>query len=185
MIENQVTIYGVKEALAELGQIDKKARWAAVNQIKASSSGLVAMATETYPSEAELQNQLSGTVHKGRTGYSKTKADRGVRVQVGGRRTRQGSPLVTLVQKDSGAMIYSMAGMRDGRAGKPSGPDRLGRKRQKSQSDAYMRNLQRGFGQGQRGMWKAYSKIYKAAEGDLMDALKQVAASVNRKIVTK
>jgi hypothetical protein len=183
VIDSRIEIYGLKEALNELAQIDKKARWAAINSLKAASSKLVAMAADTFPSDAAVEDQLRGAVHKGRTGYQQNAAKRNVKVKVGGRRTRQGEPVITIVQQDAGAAIFSVAGMRDGKEGKPLGPDRLGRKRQASQSKAYIRNLQRGFGQGQRGIWRAYKPIMKEAEGELMEAIRRVAAKVNRKIV--
>lgn len=183
MIDARIEIYGLKEALLELQTIAPKARWAAVNSLKAASSTLVGLATETYPSDSAVADQLKGAVHKGRSGYQQTRATRNVKVKVGGKRTSQGEPVITLVQSDSGAAIFSVAGMRDGSRGKPMGPDRLGRKRQKIQSETYVRKLQQGFGQGQRGMWKNYKAILKEAEGELMDAIRKVAAKVNRKIV--
>jgi len=172
VIDARIEIYGLKEALLELQTIAPKARWAAVNSLKAASSTLVSLATETYPSDSAVTDQLKGAVHKGRTGYQQTRATRNVKVKVGGKRTSQGEPV-----------IFSVAGMRDGSKGKPMGPDRLGRKRQKIQSETYVRKLQQGFGQGQRGMWKNYKAILKEAEGELMDAIRKVAAKVNRKIV--
>lgn len=185
MIDSRIEIYGLKEALNELAQIDKKARWAAINSLKAASSKLVSMAADTFPSDAAVEDQLRGAVHKGRTGYQQNAAKRGVKVKVGGRRTRQGEPVVTLVQQDPGAMIYQVAGMRGGSQGKPNGPDRLGRKRKATQSTAYIQHLQRDFGRYQRGYWQNYKQLFEEAQGQVMDAIRRVAAQVNRKIVTK
>lgn len=187
MIDSRIEIYGLKEALYELSLIDKKARWAAVNSLKAASSKLVSMAVDTFPQDNEVKQELSGAVHRGRTGYSQSKAARGVKVKVGAKRTSKGEPVITLVQQDPGAAIFSVAGIRGGAKGKPLGPDRLGRKRQSSQSKAYIRKLEQGFplqNYTQRGMWRAYRPILKEAEGELMEAIRKVAAKVNRKIVT-
>jgi len=187
VIDSRIEIYGLKEALYELSLIDKKARWAAVNKLKGASSKLVSMAVDTFPDDNVVEQELSGAVHKGRTGYQHARASRGVKVKVGGKRTARGEPVITLVQQDPGAAIFSVAGIRGGAKGKPLGPDRLGRKRQASQSKAYLRKLDQGFpfqNYTQRGMWRAYKPILKEAEGELMAAIREVAAKVSRKIVT-
>jgi len=185
MIDSRIEIHGLKEALKELSLVDKKAKWAAVREIKTASGKLIGIAQQPYPTNGDVARRLPGAVHKGRTGYDQSKAYRGIKIKVGGRRTRQGEPVVTLVQQDPGAMIYQVAGMRGGSQGKPNGPDRLGRKRKATQSTAYIEHLQRDFGRYQRGYWQNYKQLFEEAQGQVMDAVRRVAAQVNRKIVTK
>jgi len=188
VIDARIEIYGLREALRELDAIGPRAKWAAVNQIKAASGKLVSIAERTFPDDTAVKAKLEGAVHKGRTGYRVAKARRGIKVQVGGKRTSKGEPVVTLVEKDAAAAIWSMAGMRDGAYANYYGPDRLGRARKKSQSDAYLRVLARDFtlpNYKQRGIWGASQMIYKEAHGELMEAIRKVAEKVNRRIVTK
>lgn len=177
-----IEVYGVRDALKELGQIDKKLRFKAVNKIKGASGEMLAVARSTYPDNSELQDTLPGWSTKGRLGYDKKKVDSGVTVQVGGRSFGQSYAIVTIVQKNAGGALFDVAGLRNGSEG-VGGTDRLGRNRLDSQSEAFLRNLNASFGKAQRGMWRKIKVIRELADGELMKALEEVAAETNRKLV--
>jgi hypothetical protein len=176
-------VYGVRDALRILGEIDKKQRLAATQRIKGAGGDMVAAAREPYPNDSELRNDLSGWTAKGRLGYQKAAVDRGVKLKIGGRSRGNSYAIVTLVQDNPAGALFDIAGLRDGSQGKPGGPDKLGRSRQPSQSKAFLRELDANYGKAQRGLWRNVKKIRELSEGNLMKALEQVAESVNRKLV--
>ena len=182
-VEMSVDVYGVRDALKELGQLDKKYRFQAQNRIKAAGAEIVRVAQEAYPDTPTIQGALSGWSQKGRLGYDKTKVDKGVQIKIGGKSYGNAYALVTLVSSNPGASLFEVAGMNNGNSGKPGGPDRLNRKRQPIQSQAFIDALTAAYGKAQRGIWRRHKAIYAASEGALMEALRDVVAQVNRKLV--
>jgi hypothetical protein len=180
--EASIEVFGVRDALRELGQIDPKLRFKAIAKVKAASGEMLAAARENYPQDSDLQDQIPGWSKKGRLGYSKAQVDRGVTVQVGGRSRGNSYAVVTIIQKNAGGALFDIAGLRDGDTGVGS-TDRLGRDRDAKQSEAFLRVLNASYGKAQRGMWRSITKIRDLSNGALMDALKDVAAEVNRKLV--
>lgn len=176
-----IQVYGVRDALRELGQIDKKQRFRAINKMKAASGELVALGRSSYPAEQPMRGWTKGT-RGGRLGYDKNKVDKGVQVTIGGRSFGNTYSLVTLVQKDAGGALFDIAGLQNGDQGYPSS-DRLGRPRQKAQTDAFLANLNADYGKAQRGMWRKIKLIQEAANDRLMQALEEIVAEVNRKLV--
>ena len=181
-VSASVEVFGVRDALKELGQIDKKLRFKADNKITGASAERLAVARSSYPDNSDLQDTLPGWSTKGRLGYDKKKVDSGVTVQVGGRSVGQSYAIVTIVQKNAGGALFDIAGLRNGSEG-VGGTDRLGRNREDSQSEAFLRNLNASYGKAQRGMWRKIKVIRELADGELMKALEEVAAETNRKLV--
>lgn len=181
-VSAEINVYGVREALKELGKIDKDLRWKSIAKIKSASGPMLKAARETYPSNADLQDTLPGWSTKGRLGYNKPKVDSGVTVQVGGRSFGNAYSVVTIIQKNAGGALFDIAGLQNGSQG-VGGTDRLGRSRDNSQSDAFLRALNASFGKAQRGMWRKIRVIRELAGKELMAALEEVAAQVNRKLV--
>lgn len=178
----EIQVFGVRDALKELGKIDKDLRWKAIAKIKGASGEMLAVARETYPNNADLQDVMPGWSTKGRLGYDKKKVDSGIQVMVGGRSVGNAYAVVTLVQKNAGGALFDIAGLRNGSKGN-RGLDRLGRERASTQSDAFLQNLNNGFGKAQRGMWRKIRVIRELADKELIKALEEVAAQVNRKLV--
>jgi hypothetical protein len=168
-----VEVFGVRDALKELGQIDKKQRFKAISKVKAAGAPLARAAAEKYPSDPVLVNE-AGNVSwskKGRLGYSKAAADKGVQIVVGGRSFGEAYAIVTIVQKNPGAAMFDIAGFADGKwADGPSG-------------DAFIDVLNRKYGRAQRGMWRNIGVIRKIGNDAIMEALADVTAEVNRKLV--
>ena len=181
-VSAEIEVFGVRDALKELGQIDKSLRFKAISKIKGASGEMLAIARATYPDNADLQDTLPGWSTKGRLGYDKKNVDKGVQVMVGGRSTGNSYAIVTIVQKNAGGALFDIAGLRDGSKGVGS-TDRLGRTRDPIQSEKFVKNLNASFGNAQRGMWRKIKVIRELADKELMSALEEVAAQVNRKLV--
>jgi hypothetical protein len=172
-VSASVEIYGVREALKELGQIDKKQRWKAIAKVKAAGEPLAKAAREKYAPDPVLISE-AGYVSwskNGRLGYSKAAADKGVQVQVGGRSRGDAYAIVTIVQKNPGAAMFDIAGFANGAYAK--GP----------QGEAFIAKLNREYGKAQRGMWRNIAVIRKIGNDEIIRALEEVAAEVNRKLV--
>lgn len=178
----EISVFGVRDALKELGQMDKTLRFKAVSKIKGASGEMLAVARSQYPDNSQLQDVMPGWSTKGRLGYDKKNVDKGVQVVVGGRSYGNSYAIVTIVQKNAGGALFDIAGLRNGSEG-VGGTDRLGRNREDSQSEAFLRNLNSAFGKAQRGMWRKIKVIRELADKELMNALEEVAAQVNRKLV--
>jgi hypothetical protein len=51
------------------------------------------------------------------------------------------------------------------------------------QGEAFISKLERDYGKAQRGMWRNIGVIRRLGNDAIMDALKEVTAEVNRKLV--
>lgn len=181
-VSAEIEVFGVRDALRELGQMDKQLRWKAVAKIKGASNEMLTVARSTYPDNHDVEDVMKGWSKGGRLGYDKKKVDSGVTVQVGGRSVGNSYAVVTIIQKNAGGALFDIAGLRNGSQG-VGGTDRLGRERSDAQSEAFLNNLNNAFGKAQRGMWRKIAVIRQMADDQLMKALEEVTAQVNRKLV--
>jgi len=177
-----IEVYGVRDALKELGKIDKTLRFKAQNRMKASGAELANIARTTYPSNQQIDTDLYGWSKKGRLGYDKPKVDKGVQIQIGGRSFGNAYAVVTLVQKDPGGALFDIAGLQNGSQG-VGGTDRLGRRRDPDQSQAFLDALNANFGRAQRGMWRKIKTIRELASVEILKACEDIMEMVNRKLV--
>lgn len=170
-VEATIEVYGVRESLAELRRIDPILRVKAVNKIKAAGAELVQIGAAQYTTDTGL----SGWSRKGRLGYNPGKVRKGIKIQVGGRTPRGANafPIVTLVQQDAGGALWDIAGLRGGSKGRGAPKGRPN----------FVDQLNRRHGPAQRGLWRAQSEISEKASDKLIEALDDVAAQVNRKLV--
>lgn len=176
-----VQLYGVRDALAELRSIDPKMRSAAVREVKRDLSGLLEPARKTYPASTGLKGWSRG----GRLGYDDSKVKQGVQVVVGGRTPKGANrfPIVTVVQKNAGGALFSLAGMQNGAKSVRGKKDRLGRPYTTAQSIAFINKLTAENERAQRGLWKAREEIRDSAGEAIGVALEKVTAQVNRRVV--
>ena len=181
--EISIDVYGVRDALKELGQLDKKYRFQAQNRMKAAAQPMVRVAQEAYPSDNEIRNVLEGWGPKGRLGYSTPTVNKGVQVKIGGKSYGNAFAIVTLVSNNPGAALFDIAGLQNGNAGNPSGPDKKGRARKPVQSQAFIDALNRAYGKAQRGVWRKRKQIFELAEQELLQAIRDITAQTNRKLV--
>lgn len=180
MIENTLDLYGVREALAELREVSPKVRRQATNDVKKAASSLLGPARAQYPATVKLKGWTRG----GRLGYDGPKVQAGVQIVVGGRTPKGANrfPIVTVVQKNAGGALFSIAGMEKG-AFSVNGKDRLGRPYKKAQSTAFLNKLNTEHQRAQRGLWKARKEIRDLVGVEIVGALDKVAAQANRKLV--
>ena len=178
----EIEVFGVRDALKELGQIDKKLRFKAQNRMKAAGAELQNAARSAYPDNSKLQGDLKGWSTKGRLGYDKTKVDKGVQIQIGGRSYGNAYAIITLVQKDPGGALFDIAGLQNGAEGVGS-KDKKGRARQPQQSKAFLNTLNHEYGRAQRGMWRKIKTIRQLASEEILKACEDIMEMVNRKLV--
>lgn len=170
-VEATIEVYGVRETLAELRRIDPVLRVKAVNKIKAAGSELTQIGAAQYTTDTGLR----GWSRTGRLGYDPSRVRKGVKIQVGGRTPRgaKAFPIVTLIQANPGGTLWDIAGLRGGSKGRGGTKGRPN----------FVDELNRRHGPAQRGLWRAKDQISDSATDKLVEALDDVAAQVNRKLV--
>lgn len=159
-------VYGVRESLATLRNIDPALRRESVKSIKAAAK----------PLQAAVQNRLgpplSGMKHKGRTGWYA--GSQRVRTKVGGRKAkdRDSWPLVSVIVSGAAATIFDMAG----RAGSST-----------PQGAALVSALSRSHGAASRAAWPGAEASMQQVQGDVLHAVEVVQrqANANLRTVTK
>ena len=172
-VSADIEVFGVRDALRELGQLDRKTKFKVINKVKAAGKPMLDKARENYPNDPVLTKDGQVTWRPtGRLGYSKREADKGVQLQVGGRAFGNAYAIVTIIQKNPGAAMFDIAGLNNGASGK-GGP----------RGDAFIQKLNDEYGRAQRGMWRNIVEIRALAANSMTDALNEVMAEVNRKLV--
>jgi hypothetical protein len=169
-----IDTYGVRQALKELRDVGPAARAKAVNRVKRDTSAMLVPGKNAYPASVNLRGWSRG----GRLGYDGGKVKSGVQTIVGGRTPRGANafPIVTVVQRNAGGALFSVAGMRDGSQSNPGTDPKV--------TKAFIAKLRQEHGEAQRGLWSARGEIRRIASGSIIDALNELAAEVNRKVVT-
>ena len=163
-LATSVEITGLKQAMTELGKMDKSARFKAAAKIKASSPALLENVRQQFPAGIGV-TMIHGWApsKKGgsRLAYDKAKVDKGVQIVIGGRARPGVTPLVTLVQKDAAGALFSMAGNAGG-------------------TGQFSKLLTNVFGRPQRGLWRSRAFIQEQGTADIMKAVDEVIADANR-----
>jgi hypothetical protein len=171
-MEMNVEVRGVRQSLSTLRKIDPKLRSAAVRTLKAGGQPMVQVARLQYP----VTPPLSGMANSGRLQYQPGRVRQQVQITVGGRSPKGMNrfPVITLIQKNAGGAIYSMAGMANNNHSRA----------QNSGQAQFSQKLEDRFGKPQRGMWKQVKLIRVLAERNMTLAVKQVEIMVNRELRT-
>lgn len=175
MVDVTVQVEGAKAVLSALRDLEPAARRQAYARIKQAGSGLVRIAADAYPRTRPLRNWSES----GRLGWRSSAVVKGVQVQVGGRQPRGAGmfAIVTLVQKNAAAALFDIAGNAGGSKGKP-GP------RNRSQARPPFHQLLQGYGRpAGRGIGKQLPRLQDAGYQAIVQALEDVAATVNRKVL--
>lgn len=170
-VEAEIQVYGLRDALKVLRELDPESRKAAVKKVKSAGGELASIGRENYPTFTPLRGWSKG----GRLGYQPSKVASGVQVQVGGRAPKGGDsfPLVTLVQRNAGGALFDLAGLRGGtKPGRLRGPN-----------PAFLEALNGKYGTSQRGMWRSVRRIRETSYGAMLAAINEVAADAGRKLV--
>jgi hypothetical protein len=171
-MEVNLEVRGVRESLSTLRKIDPKLRTAAVRTLKAGGQPMVSVARLNFP----MQPPLSGMGNAGRLQYQPGRVKQQVQISVGGRAPRGSNrwPAVTLIQRNVGGAIYSMAGMADNKNSRATNAGQA----------QFSQKLQERYGSGQRGMWKQVRLLRILADRNMSVAVKQVELMVNRELRT-
>ena len=182
-VELEIEVYGMRDTLALLRQMDQKTKWAAINKIKASGGELVNVAREHFPTDPPLRGWTAGT-RGGRLGWRTNKVQAGVQIQVGGRAPRYADayPMVTLIQKDPAGALFDIAGLRNN---SKSQAETVGQRMfTRYLTDGTPSGSSPGYGKSQRGMWRNIRKLNEVGSDAIRKAIEEVAADMNRKLVT-
>jgi len=169
-MEMNVQVTGVRESLRALGKIDPRLRRASVATLKAAGAPMVQVARLNYP----IQPPLSGMANSSRLQYQPGRVKQQVSISVGGRAARGMDrwPVVTLIQKNAGGALYSIAGIRNNAYSKAANAGQA----------QFSELLKSRYGDGQRGMWKQVKLIRILAQRNMALAAKQVEILANREL---
>jgi hypothetical protein len=163
----QPAVYGVRETLKELKDIDKKLYWQAINEVKAAAEPLRSQINTAIPSSAPL----SGMNHKGRTGW--TNRNTRTQTKVGGRKAKNANEwaLVSIRVMSAAGQIADMSGAGSG--------GNSGR------GAAMIRGLNAAGGQASRYVWPTANRAVPAITMAVLDAVRIVESRVNKNLVVK
>ena len=156
-----VSVYGVRETLAELRELDKEIFFAAVREIKSAAKPMQAAMQANLPTEPPLSGMA-----RGRTAY--TRKSRKVDIKYGGRkdRTKEEWPLLKLQLRDAGGAIYDMAG--------------------KNTTTQFTAALSARANAGpSRAMWRVEDTVKRETVEAVKDAIARASKQVNQELVTR
>ena len=162
-----VTVFGVKEALKELKDLDPAMR----KEINAKAKEIAKPATDAIKAQYPPK-LLSGMAGKwdsrGRQlfPYDQAAARKGVVVKVDtGRKSKS---VIRIDQKNPAAAIIDMAGKQGGK---------------NKQGAAFIANLTALFGQPSRVMWPSYDRQAAQVNQQMFEVIKDVMAQLNKNLV--
>ena len=158
MAKAQTSVYGVRETLAELKELDKALFFETVREIKKAAAPMVKELERALPSEPPLSGMA-----RGRLSWRKMK----VNVKYGGRKDRNKDewPLLKLELKDGAGQLFDMAG--------------------KGGSSPLADRLTARFGGPSRAMWRNTDRLLAESSEAVKDAIARASEKVNRKLVEK
>lgn len=170
-----IEVYGVRESLAVLREMEPGARAKAVAKIKKAGAPIATEAAAGYPT-LPLRNWQPG----GRLGWSIGAVRKGVQVQVGGRTPKGANSyaLVTVVQKNAAAALEDIAGWQGGSKAK-AGP----RNRSTGANPPFHQLLAKYGKPATRGIGGRIYKVRELGYDAIVQALEDVAATASRKLV--
>jgi hypothetical protein len=156
-----IEVIGVKEMLRDLKQIDPEARKQFAKDAKQIASPIVVAAQGSYPAQA-LSGMKYRWTQNGRQllPWDARKARRGITVKVDAGRKKDG--VVTIIQKDSAAAIYDIAG--------------------RGTSNRFGDALTAFAGNPSRVMWPAAEAHITDVQAEMTKAIEQVAKEIERRI---
>jgi hypothetical protein len=175
MLETTVQVEGAKAVLSALRELEPAARRQAYAKIKQAGGELVRIGGDAYPRMRPLRNWAE----TGRLGWRTSAVVKGVQLQVGGRQPRGAGSfaIATLVNRNAAAGLFDIAGNAGGSKAKP-GP------RNRSQAQPPFHQLLQGYGRpAGRGIGKNLPRLQDAGYKAIVQALEEVAATVNRKVL--
>jgi hypothetical protein len=159
-VSNTPQVYGVRETLEELRQIDGKLRLAAMSKMRGASKPLVDAINAYVPNDAPL----SGFEHNGRTGWGNTKKSLKFRAKVGGRKAKHRDewPLVVIRNDSAPVSIFDMAG-----------------------TGILGAALSGRFGPASRAAWRPEDQLVRDTQAAVLQAIEDASARINQDLVTR
>ena len=155
----QTSVYGVRETLAELKQLDKAAFFEAIKEIKRAARPMQAAMQAGIPHDPPLSGMA-----RGRLAWSgRAKVD----VKYGGRKDRRKDewPLLKLSLNDGAAVVFDMAG--------------------KVTRSPFTEQLSSRHGGPSRAMWRPDDQIKREANEAVKDAIARAMKMVNANLVER
>ena len=164
-----IEVYGVKEAIKELRNIDPQLRRDLNRDAKEIAAPIVNAAKANYPAVLLSGMKYNWNYRKKslKFPYIQAKAQRGVQVKVDTSKKNQGT--IVVIQKDPAASIYDMAGKKGGDS---------------MQGSRFISALTLHFGPPSRVMWPAAEANMTSVNGNMVDLIASVMEQVNRNMVT-
>lgn len=150
-------VYGVRETLAELREVEPKLRLAAMSKMRGAARPLVDAINAYVPNNPPLP----GFDHKGRTGWPKRKK---FRAKVGGRKPRHRDewPLVVIRNDSAPVAIFDMAN--SGNLGSA---------------------LSGRYGGASRAAWRPEDQLVRDTQAAVLAAIEAASRQVNAQLVTR
>jgi hypothetical protein len=162
-----VGVFGVKEALKELRDVDPELRKA----INARAKDVVKPATDAMKAQYP-QKLLSGMFRtwqdRGRQlfPYDQAAAQRGVTLRVN--TSKKSTSVISIIQKNPAAAIIDMAGKQGGK---------------NAQGGRFIDQLTALFGQPSRVMWPTFEKHQNKVSENMRDVVNDVMAAVGKRVL--
>jgi hypothetical protein len=156
------SVYGVRETLAELRQLDKRAQLACVREMKSAAKPLANKVAAYIPHTAPL----SGFDHLGRTGWNRAEIW-DVKIKYGGRRRKNKDEwaLVSLRIESAPGMIFDMAGRKS--------------------NNLLASKLSARFGSASRAAWRPAEELFRESAKAITQALEEAVKETNENLVYK
>jgi len=162
-----VQVFGAKEALKELKNVEPETRKA----INARAKDIAKPATDAikreYPTEL-LSGMRRAWVQRGRQlfPYDQSKARKGVKLKVDTK--KKATSVMAIVQDDPAAAIVDMAGKAGGGS---------------AQGARFIAALTAMFGQPSRVMWPTYEKNNDGVAQNMQNVMNDVMAAVGKRLI--
>jgi len=155
-------VYGVRETLAELRTLDRKAQLAAVREMKSAAQPLANKIASYLPHEPPL----SGFDHLGRTGWNRSDVWQ-VKVKYGGRKRKNKDewPLVSLRLEAAPTVIFDMAGRKS--------------------SNLLASKLSARWGSASRAAWRPAEALFRETAAAIEEAIEKASKEINANLVKK
>ena len=156
----KTSVYGVRESLAELKQLDKAAFFEAIKEIKKAARPMQSAMQAGLPNEAPLSGMARGRLKW--SGRAK------VNVKYGGRKDRRKDewPLLKLELNDGAAVVFDMAG-------------------KKTPGSPFAQALSNRHGGPSRAMWRPDDLVKREANEAVKDAIARAMKQVNSNLVER
>ncbi len=157
---NTPQVYGVRETLAALREVEPKLKMAAQSKMRGAARPLVDAINAYVPAEAPTR----GFDHNGRTGWGNTKKSHKFRAKVGGRKAKNRDtwPLVVILNDSAPVSIFDMAN-----SGQLGGV------------------LRWNFGPASRAAWRPEDQLVRDTQAAVLQAIEDASARINQDLVTR